>query len=129
MRFLATIMSLTMILILLSACGGSGQAASSGQNAQNGGETNGQALFTSNCSACHGPTGAGLPGLGKPLTTSEFVGSLSDEELLAFIKTGRPADDPLNTSGVLMPPKGGNPALTDEQLQAVIAYIRSIRTD
>src|SRR5688572_6109702 len=99
MRFLATIMFLT---IILTACGGSGQAASSGQNAQNGGGANGQALFTSNCSACHGPTGGGLPGLGKPLTTSEFVSSLSDEELLAFIKTGRPADDPLNSSGVLM---------------------------
>ena len=123
MRFLATIMFLMMIL---TACGGSGQAASSGQGS---GNADGQALFTSNCSACHGPTGGGLPALGKPLTTSEFVGSLSDEELLEFIKTGRPADDPLNTSGVLMPPKGGNAALTDEQLQAIIAYIRSIRTE
>jgi disulfide bond formation protein DsbB len=126
MRFLATIMFLT---IILTACGGSGQAASSGQGSGNGAPADGQALFTSNCSACHGPTGEGLPGLGKPLTTSEFVGSLSDEELLEFIKTGRPADDPLNTSGVFMPPKGGNPSLTDEQLQAIIASIRSIRTE
>jgi disulfide bond formation protein DsbB len=116
-------------MIILTACGSSGQAASSGQSAQNGGDIDGQALFTSNCSTCHGPTGAGLPGLGKPLTTSEFVGSLSDEELLEFIKTGRPADDPLNSSGVLMPPKGGNTSLTDEQLLAIVAYIRSIRTD
>jgi disulfide bond formation protein DsbB len=128
MRFLATIMFLMIVLTtILTACGGSGQAASSGSG--DGSAADGQALFTSNCSACHGPTGGGLPGLGKPLTTSEFVGSLSDEELLDFIKTGRPASDPLNTSGVLMPPKGGNASLTDEQLQAIIAYIRSIRTD
>ena len=124
MRFLATIIFLTLIL---TACGGSGQAASSGQG--NGDAPDGQALFTSNCSACHGPTGGGLPALGKPLTTSEFVGGLSDEELLEFIKTGRPAGDPLNTSGVFMPPKGGNASLTDEQLLAIIAYIRSIRTE
>jgi len=125
MRRLTATLFLIMLMIL-SACGGSEQASS----IQSGGEAqNGQALFVSNCSACHGPSGAGITGLGKPLTTSEFVDSLSNEELLAFIKVGRPAGDPLNSSGVAMPPKGGNPALTDEQLQDIIAYIRSIRVD
>ena len=110
-----------LISITVSACGGSGQAASSAPA--------GQELFVSHCSACHGPAGAGITGLGKPLTTSDFVGDLSDEELLTFIKVGRSPDDPLNTSGIAMPPKGGNPALTDEQLQAIIAYIRSIRPE
>jgi disulfide bond formation protein DsbB len=114
-----------LILTAISACSGSSQAASSSTS----GSSSGQELFLVNCSVCHGPTGEGISGLGKPLTTSEFVGDLPDEELLAFIKTGRLSDDPLNTSGVAMPPKGGNPALTDEQLQAIIAYIRSIRTD
>ena len=33
---------------------------------------------------------------------------------------------PDNTSGVEMPPKGGNPGLTDEQLTDIIAYIRTL---
>ena len=86
----------------------------------------GKKLFEQTCSACHGKDAKGLPNLGKDLTTSEFVKGLSDDELLAFIKKGRPVSDPANTTGVDMPPKGGNPALTDDQLRAIIAFIRSI---
>ena len=79
------------------------------------------------CIACHGPTGEGIEGLGKPFTTSEFLRERSDEEMLAFIKEGRPSGDPLNTTGVDMPPKGGNPALTDEQILDIIAFIRTLQ--
>ena len=60
------------------------------------------------------------------MTTSEFIAGLSDEELIAFVKVGRRISDPLSTTGVDMPPKGGNPALTDEQLIDIIAFIRTI---
>lgn len=86
----------------------------------------GKQLFTASCSACHGPNGEGVQGLGKDMQHSEFIAGLSDEELLAFIKTGRSISDPLNTTGVDMPPKGGNPALNDEQLMDIIAFMRSI---
>jgi disulfide bond formation protein DsbB len=86
----------------------------------------GQTVYTGTCSACHGPTGEGIQGLGKDLITSEFVAGQSDDELLAFIKGGRGPTDPLNTTGIDMPPKGGNPALNDEDLQNVIAFLRSI---
>jgi disulfide bond formation protein DsbB len=33
-----------------------------------------------------------------------------------------------NTTGIAMPPKGGNPLVTDEQLQIIVAYLRSLRT-
>jgi disulfide bond formation protein DsbB len=85
----------------------------------------GQQLFTL-CAACHGPDARGVPNLGKDLVASEFVHTLSDEELLAFIKTGRPMWDPLNTTGIDMPPKGGNPALTDDDILAIIAYVRTL---
>lgn len=68
----------------------------------------------------------GLPNLGKDLVASEFVHSISDDELHAFIITGRPMWDPANTIGIDMPPKGGNPALTDEDIRALIAYLRSL---
>jgi disulfide bond formation protein DsbB len=85
----------------------------------------GQAIFQSTCTACHGLDGRGIPGLGKNLIESEFVHGLSDTDLLNFIKTGRDAFDPLNTTGIPMPPRGGNPAITDEELNAVIAFLRS----
>ena len=86
----------------------------------------GHELFVSSCSACHGQAGKGLPGLGKALDTSEFVGSLDDEGLIKFIKMGRPTWDAENTTGIDMPPKGGNPALSDEQLKDIVSYMRSI---
>ena len=49
-----------------------------------------------------------------------------DDELLTFIKTGRPIWDAENTTGIDMPPKGGNPALNDDDIVAIIAYIRSL---
>jgi len=87
----------------------------------------GQTIFSSLCSACHGVDAHGLPNLGKDLVASEFVHGLTDEELLNFVKTGRPIWDPANTTGVDMPPRGGNPALTDEQLMDVIAYLRTLQ--
>jgi mono/diheme cytochrome c family protein len=87
---------------------------------------NGKQLFLTSCSACHGPEGKGVQGLGKDMTGSEFIAGLSDDDLLAFIKAGRSVGDPLNTTGVTMPPKGGNPALTDEQIRDIVAYMRSI---
>jgi disulfide bond formation protein DsbB len=86
----------------------------------------GQTAFTATCSACHGPTGEGVQGLGKDLTTSEFVAGLNDDELVAFIKVGRPTSDPLNTTKIDMPPKGGNPALSDDDLYNIVAHLRSI---
>lgn len=89
----------------------------------------GRATFATTCAACHGPEGEGVQGLGKDMTTSTFISERSDAELLEFIKVGRAPTDPLNTTGVLMPPKGGNPAITDEQLIDIIAFIREIHVD
>jgi disulfide bond formation protein DsbB len=86
----------------------------------------GHELFIASCAACHGTSGEGLDGLGKPLDSSLFVDSKSDEELIAFIKTGRPLWDAENTTGLDMPPKGGNPAITDKQLTDIVDYVRSI---
>ncbi len=60
------------------------------------------------------------------MTTSEFIESNSDAELVEFIKQGRALDDPLNTTGVPMPPMGANPALTDAELLAIVKFIRSL---
>jgi disulfide bond formation protein DsbB len=68
-----------------------------------------------------------MPGLGKPLSTSAFVESKTDPELVAFIKTGRPLWDAANTTGLDMPPKGGNPALSDDEIDVIVSFIRAIQ--
>ncbi len=89
----------------------------------------GKVEFIASCSACHGRTGEGMDGLGRPLAGSEFVASKTDKEMMTFVKTGRPIWDAANTTGIDMPPKGGNPALSDEDLLKIIQYIRSLQAD
>jgi mono/diheme cytochrome c family protein len=87
----------------------------------------GQAKFAATCANCHGEDATGIPGLGKNLTTSSFVKSKTDNELAAFISQGRTVTDPLNTTKVAMPPRGGSPTLTDADLSAIVTYIRTLQ--
>jgi disulfide bond formation protein DsbB len=121
-----------VLALALAACGGSddGGGDSPTTTVSSGGGTgnvvDGAAVYSSTCTACHGPNLEGIDGLGKPLVPSEFVQSQSEAELAAFIKVGRPVSDPENTQGVDMPPKGGNPSLDDQDLLDVSAYIQSL---
>jgi mono/diheme cytochrome c family protein len=87
----------------------------------------GQVLFIQGCNACHGDDARGRVGLGKDLVHSAFVKSQSAPQLVTFLKKGRDISDPLNTTRVPMPPKGGNPALNDKQLNDLVAYVRGIQ--
>ncbi|MEK6702650.1 MAG: c-type cytochrome [Planctomycetota bacterium] len=87
----------------------------------------GAKLFVAACSTCHGTDAKGLPNNGKPLTTSQFIARLSDENLVAFIKRGRDPGDPANTSKIAMPPKGGNPAISDDDLDCIVTFLRSLQ--
>ncbi len=109
----------------LAACGG-GSSSTATPAGPVGDAVKGQTLFTGTCSSCHGPDATGIAGLGKDLTTSTFIAEQTDAQLREFIKTGRPASDPANTTGVDMPPRGGNPAITDQDLVDIISYLRSI---
>ena len=84
----------------------------------------GEMVFQSTCSACHGFNARGIPGLGKDLVESEFIDSLDEQGFVDFVTEGRPADHPDNTTGVAMPPLGGNPSLTEEDLSAVYQWLR-----
>jgi disulfide bond formation protein DsbB len=119
-RLLATIPCLVLAALLATAC-----AEPKPEYAPEQVDA-GSKSFQSTCATCHGRDANGLPKLGKSLLTNEFVASKSDEDLVAFLKTGRPAGDPLNTTGVDMPPKGGNPALSDEDLKSLVAYLRTL---
>jgi disulfide bond formation protein DsbB len=132
------IMVLAAAALALAACGGGGAARAPQEAAPAapaekveaaapaGDPAAGKEVFVSTCSACHGPAGEGVTGLGKDMTTSEFIAGKTDAELVDFIKVGRDPSDPLNSTGVAMPPKGGNPALKDADLFNIVAFIRTI---
>ena len=118
-------LALAAAALALAACGGA-TAQPNPLPIAPGDAARGKTAFTT-CAACHGPDARGLPGLGKDLTASEYVRNSSDAELVAFIKVGRPVSDPLNTTGIAMPPKGGNSALNDQDLADIVAYIRTLQ--
>lgn len=129
-KFVMLLITISLLTLALAACGGGGgdqpPVQADAPAAAAGDVANGEKLFKSTCIACHGEGGVGVQGLGKNMTTSEFIAGLSDAELIDFIKKGRDPSDPLNTTGVAMPPKGGNPALTDENLVDIVAYVRTL---
>lgn len=87
----------------------------------------GGTLYAQACGGCHGMQAEGVIGLGNQLSANEFIQDKSDEELLAFIEVGRGLEDPLNTSGLVMPAWGGRPDLNPEQFNAIIAYLRTLQ--
>ncbi len=117
-----TLIALFTVLAVLAACGGGG----GDKSAAAPGVKEGQAIFDRICATCHGKDANGLPKLGKGLRNNEFTKSQSDAELVDFMKTGRPATHELNTTGVDMPPKGGDPTIKDEDLKNVVAFLRTL---
>ena len=120
-KFLRVIGISILIALFLAACGGSAEPTYSPEDIAQG-----ETIFASTCSACHGQDAKGLPNLGKDLTTSEYVRDNDDETLLELLVVGRPSGHELNTTGVDMPPKGGNPSLSEDDLMTVVAFMRSI---
>lgn len=130
MRQMKVAILIAVLALVLAACGGDDGGGDDGATTTPGAvgvgdPVAGASVFSGTCAACHGTDLAGIDGLGKPLAPSEFVAANSEEELVAFLKVGRPASDPLNTQGVDMPPKGGNPSLTDDDLADVAAYLKA----
>lgn len=85
----------------------------------------GQELFAQNCSPCHGEFGEGGPNPSRegdiilPISTADYLKTRDDSTIRAIISQGQP--------NYGMSPFGsafGGP-LDDEQIDAVVAYIRS----
>jgi cytochrome c oxidase cbb3-type subunit III len=87
----------------------------------------GKKLYGQFCSTCHGQSGKGDgPGAAalnpKPRdhTDKEYMAKMSDEEMMKVIKNGGVSIG----KSPLMPPWGAS--LKDDQIQDVIAYIRTL---
>lgn len=80
----------------------------------------GKAIYEAHCSSCHGENGKGLlPGM-PDLTKKGGVLSESDALLLQRITDGYQGPG----SPMAMPPKGGDPSLTEEQVKEVLSYLK-----
>ncbi|MBL8046506.1 MAG: PQQ-dependent sugar dehydrogenase [Anaerolineales bacterium] len=101
--------------------------ASSGTVTSLVGVEDGAELFRVACANCHGPEAKGIEGVGKNLVESEFVAGLSEDELAAFITTGRKVDDPANTTGVPMPALGGRTDLAPGQVLELARYLKKLQ--
>ncbi len=78
----------------------------------------GAAIFKKNCMMCHGAGGRGFSALKTPnFTDPKWQSSTKDKEMREVVKNGK--------KGTAMPAFGGQ--LKDEEISAVIAYIRSLK--
>lgn len=89
----------------------------------------GREIYASTCAACHGPNGEGVARLGVPIVGSAFIQARGEAELVAFLKEGRQPSDPQSILRMVMPPRGGNPTLTDKDLKDVSAFISEMAAE
>lgn len=80
------------------------------------------AIYAESCAGCHGPANAGMQ-----LVRPEYIKSKSDAELMAMIRAGRNANSPDNYTGTAMPANGGRLTLTDDELRAIVDYLKEVK--
>jgi len=83
-------------------------------------QTGGEQMYIQNCLVCHADDGAGaMPGIAD-LAENRNWSTISEDKLLAKIKQGIA----LPGAALTMPPNGGNPDLTDNDISQIIKYMR-----
>lgn len=120
---------MAVLAVVVAGCGGSKETPAAGGSAVAFGDVaKGKQVFTDTCAACHGADAKGMTGNGKNLVQkSDWMKKQNDQALYDMIKKGRSVSDPENTTKVDMPPKGGNPSLSDDDIKDAVAYIRSLQ--
>jgi mono/diheme cytochrome c family protein len=82
-------------------------------------QSGGADIYKAKCAMCHGAAGLGDTPAGKALKAASFkepaIVKASDADLIAAVKNGKGK----------MPPNNGR--LTDAQIQAAIAYVRTLQ--
>lgn len=80
----------------------------------------GKEIYAQSCVACHGASGEGaIPGVPSFVRKNSSLNK-SDQVLLDHMEYGYQSPG----SSMTMPPKGGNPSLTREDLKKVLNYIQ-----
>ena len=124
----STIVSIALVTALgLAACSKNSEDAAAAKTAKGGGDAaKGKQVWETTCATCHAADGTGVKGLGKALTDSEFVKKSSDADVVKMVIEGRAVDDPLNTTKIAMPARGGNAGLSDSDVADAVAYLRTL---
>jgi mono/diheme cytochrome c family protein len=81
----------------------------------------GQELWSQNCASCHGTTGEGVDA--PALNSQEFLSTVTDQQIAGIIEGGVPGTE----MPAWLADYGG--ALTQQQIDAVVAYVRSWEPD
>ena len=127
-RRASILVGLVVLALVLAGCGGgSGNPRRDPAPDASPEVIRGQELVDQSCTACHGQNYEGVSGLGASFVDDSFIQEHTDAQLVAFIKEGRLGDAPDNKSGVAMPPYGGNPRLTDDDLADIVAFLRTLQ--
>jgi mono/diheme cytochrome c family protein len=116
-----------LTLVVAVACGGEqrdpgqtpGVAVAAGQA--------GEQLYQQRCASCHQPDGRGIEGSFPPLAASEFATTADPTVPIMVVLYGM--HGPVTVHGVqysgLMPPYGMGIQMSDEEVAAVLTYVRS----
>jgi mono/diheme cytochrome c family protein len=116
------------VVISLVAAGCGGDSAEVTTTAAAGTPlAHGQQLAGQSCSSCHGQNLEGVKSLDPALTEDDFIQDHTDDELIDFIKEGRSKDAQDSVTGLAMPPYGGNPRLTDDDLADIVLFLRTLQ--
>lgn len=79
-------------------------------------------LYADSCAGCHGPSTGALQNI-----RADWLKAHSDLEVIAMIRTGRAANALDNFSGQAMPANGGRISIPDDQLLALVRYLREVK--
>ena len=83
---------------------------------------NGKEVYMKNCLVCHGEYLHGdMPGMPDLFINRAWTKKL-DSQIHKFVKEGTEASGNV----VVMPAKGGNPHLSDEEIKLALQYMREI---
>ena len=120
------LVALTAITTLADSSPTPSPSGSPAASALPGDPNKGASLFGQNCATCHGASlGGGIgPALNPIVKLPDVTDPLDPNFLINIITNGRTHQpgDPGSASSV-MPPKGGNPNLTDQDIKDLAAYI------
>lgn len=104
------------------ASGSTATAAVSEPVAAESGEETGRRVFNSLCFTCHGSESGqgGLPNVPHLGDVDAWAGRIAQGKALLY---ERAMNGFTGESGIPMPPRGGNPSLTDDEIKAAVDFI------
>jgi len=95
-------------------------AVDTGLRSDSASTSTGSDIYNQGCIACHGGDGQGTVPGAPDFTSVSGPLAQSDEVLVQHIRDGFKSPG----SPMAMPPRGGDPSLTDSDIQAVLDHLR-----